>query len=640
MKLTRMLACLLCVLLLGGCATETAAVEETVVPETQAGSGDPAQSTCKSSYTGQPDPEAVVAVCAGRELTAAQLQAWYWAEITHFCQQEPETAPDFALPLESQSCGLEDGCTWQQYFLKQALNRWHSAAALMEQAEQEGRPLEAAYMPDRDKYAEYMEGMPATKFLYGYSESYQPNTMHQRYLDQIPVLLDTLAREQGYSGVDAMAEDAFGTSAQALEDFVYQYNYAYMFFTTLSYDVEPEEGAVESWLAEHAGSYSQTATLVDIRHILLVPDASEDMEKAWTDCERQAQKLLTQWKRELWVTEATFAELATEHSQDTGTAADGGLYRRIHPGQLLPELDSWCFSESRQEGDTAIFRSEAGCHIVYFAGRVEAAYEAAEEDYLAWQQKALIAAARERYPMEVDYSAVTLGQVRGGIGFGDVLYPDIAHERFPEVPLYLQQDYPKTSYGEYRITKNGCGITSLAMVASYLSDNEWTPPELCARYGRYSHANGTDGMIFINEAAVLGFYFKEKTHDVSRVWELLEDGYLVVSLQHSGYWTSGGHYIVLERITENGRVQVRDSNLMNYRKIESHAQDSHSWNSIRNRGAGYWVFEKKVTAIPACSRCGDGTSGSSILREEYLCEKCAPALLRRQVYLDDACVSP
>ena len=379
MKLTRMLACLLCVLLLGGCATETAAVEETVVPETQAGSGDPAQSTCKSSYTGQPDPEAVVAVCAGRELTAAQLQAWYWAEITHFCQQEPETVPDFALPLESQSCGLEDGCTWQQYFLKQALNRWHSAAALMEQAEQEGRPLEAAYMPDRDKYAEYMEGMPATKFLYGYSESYQPNTMHQRYLDQIPELLDTLAREQGYSGVEAMAEDGFGTSAQALEDFVYQYNYAYMFFTTLSYDVEPEEGAVESWLAEHAGSYSQTGTLVDIRHILLVPDASEDMEKAWTDCERQAQKLLTQWKRELWVTEATFAELATEHSQDTGTAADGGLYRRIHPGQLLPELDSWCFGESRQEGDTAIFRSEAGCHIVYFAGRVEAAYEAAED---------------------------------------------------------------------------------------------------------------------------------------------------------------------------------------------------------------------------------------------------------------------
>lgn len=635
MKLIRLAACFLCLLLLGGCAASASVPEETTVPETMPGTGNPAQVTCKISYTGQVNPNAVVAACADMELTAAELQGWYWAEITRFRQSAPDTAPDFAASLDSQPCELDDSVgSWQQYFLKQALNRWHGAAALMVQAQREGLPLEEAYQPNLENHAQYMEGMPATRFLYGYSESYRPNTIHQGYLDQIPELLEALAEEQGYPDAEAMARQAFGTTAEALKAFVYHYNYAYMYFTTLGYAIEPEEDVLEAWFWENRDQYTRSGNLVDIRHILLIPEASDDMEKAWTACEREAQKLLTYWKNKTKTTEATFAELATEYSRDTGTAANGGLYRQIHPGQLLPELDNWCFSESRMAGDTAIFRSEAGYHIVYFAGSVEAAYADARQDYLAQQQENLITSARESYPMEADYSAVALQDAEGGISFDEVLYPDIAHERFPEVPLYLQQDYPQTRYGEYWISKNGCGITSLAMVASYLSDNEWTPPELCARYGRYSHANGTDGMIFINEAAVLGFYFKEKTHDVFRVQELLKEGYLVVSLQHSGYWTSGGHYIVLEKLNEDGRIQVRDSNLMNYRKIESHAQDSHSWGSIRNRGAGYWVFEKKVTAIPACSRCGGGKVSGSILLEEYLCEKCAPAMLRRQVYLE------
>ena len=46
--------------------------------------------------------------------------------------------------------------------------------------------------------------------------------------------------------------------------------------------------------------------------------------------------------------------------------------------------------------------------------------------------------------------------------------------------------------------------------------------------------------------------------------EALENGHLVVSVQHPGYWTRGGHYIVCESINEEGKVQVRDSNIYNY----------------------------------------------------------------------------
>ena len=86
----------------------------------------------------------------------------------------------------------------------------------------------------------------------------------------------------------------------------------------------------------------------------------------------------------------------------------------------------------------------------------------------------------------------------------------------------------------------------------------------CRRYGGYSHSNGTDGMIFVKEPPVLGYYLIEKTYEPTVAWQGLVDGHVVVSIQHKGYWTRGGHYIALEEITESGKVRVRDSNIFNY----------------------------------------------------------------------------
>ena len=240
------------------------------------------------------------------------------------------------------------------------------------------------------------------------------------------------------------------------------------------------------------------------------------------------------------------------------------------------------------------------------------------------------------FPIEVTYNSISIQEAEAAVSAGDILYPDIAHERFPEVPLYLQQDFPDTMYGAFPIRTNGCGITSLALVASYLADDELTPPEMCARYGRYSHNNGTDGMIFNKEPAVMGFYLREKTYDSRVAWQALEEGYLVVSVQHPGYWTRGGHYIVCECINEEGLVQVRDSNIYNYFRVPTHAQDGHKWGTITAAGSGFWIFDHKNTRISACSRCGNPEGVTdSLLNQPYICEKCGPALLRRETYLNN-----
>jgi len=629
---------------------ETVPTTEETVPPTTAPDGDPEDVTCKGSYTGGGSLSTVVAMADVRELTNEELQVWYWAAVAQYRQENHETAPDFSCPLDTQPCEIDSSVnSWQQYFLKQALSSWHTAQALMLHGEEVPLPREEAYIPNEKNHETYMTGMPATEVLYGFYDYYRPNSMHQAYLDALPETLETLAKEKGYSDLETMAAEAFGSTGKVLKSAVHDYNLGYMYFTNCSHYVEPSQEELELFFAEHASEYADQGDAVDFRQILLIPEADPELEEtvtiagdgtvaapedAWLRCEEAAEKLVKNWQKKNRGTEATFGETAHHQSRDTGTAANGGLYQGIRKGQMLAQIDAWCFDPARQTGDTVIMRSPYGVHILYFSRIREIARMEAETDYYRQQQEAILTEAREMFPMEVSYDKIFLVEAEAAVSAGDLLYPDIAHERFPEVPLYLQQDYPKTMFGGFKITTNGCGITSLAMLASYMTDDELTPPEMCARYGRYSHNTGTDGMIFNIESAVMGFYLKEKTYEPRIAKAALEEGHIVVSVQHPGYWTRAGHYIVCERMNEEGLIQVRDSNIYNYGKIKGHQTDEHKWGSITAAGSGLWIFEKKVARIDACSRCGspEGIT-ESLLNQDYICQKCTPALLRRGTYL-------
>jgi len=655
---------LLALLLLCGCskmnsmAHETPAAEETTaapaeetVPATVPEDGDPNDVTCKGSYTAAGKQDLVVAVSGDAELTNEQLSVWYWAEAAQYRQEDHETAPDFERPLDVQSCGIDSSVnSWQQYFLKKALESWHSAQALVQHSTQVPLPTEEAYQPNRTNTEKYMTGMPAAQVLYGYASHYSPNSMHQAYLDNVPRMLTDLAAEKGYRSAADMARTAFGVPEPALEAFAYSYNRAYMYFTHLSHYVEPSREELDAYWDAHGSEYPAGEEAVDFRQILLIPDENAEAgwtvtlaedgtvscsQEAWAACEAQAREMLEYWQKKNRGTEATFGETAHNQSEDTGMGENGGKYLGIRKGQLTEELDAWCFDPARQPGDTGILRSPYGVHILYFSGRRDTARMAAEADYYRREQEAILAEAKEMFPVEITYESISLADAQAAVSAGEILYPDIAHERYPEVPLYLQQDYPKTMYGGFKITSNGCGITSFAMLASYLTDEELTPPEMCDLYGRYSHANGTDGMIFNIESAVLGFYLKEKTYDPRVAKAALEEGHVVISIQHPGYWTRGGHYIVCERVNENGLIQVRDSNIYNYSRVRTHKQDEHKWENVTANGSGYWIFDYKVTEVAGCSRCGDPDSQTrGLLQAGYICEKCEAALLRRNTYLN------
>ena len=616
----RGLCLLLAVLMLTGCSgpvssgkqeqtavtqTQTAATQTQTAPtETEPAptappDGNPNDVTCKGSYTGTVNSAAVVATAGEEQLTNGLLQALYDLEAATWKQSGSQASPDWEQSLDTQLCPLDTAAvTWQQYFLGRALSSWHSYVALIKDSETARMPLDPEYKPYDGNYERYMEDtMPCMPYLYGRDPSYKVNSLHQAFIDALP---ETLA---------GASEQLIAAAELA--------NYAYGYYTFCRFFTE----ITDEELQQRAGDFaSEQGYTVSFRHILV-------------SSEEEAQSLLADFAAGKKVDEPRFAVLANANSLDAGTALDGGLYDHVAPGQMAPELEAWLFDESREPGDTAVVKTGLGYHAVYFSGREENAVTAARQTLWLEKEDAVIRSAREAMPMTVTYSAITLAGPDTSIGYAQALYPDIAHEQIPDVPLYIQQDYTEAKYGAFPLVSYGCGITTLAMFASYMADEYLTPPALAARYGSYCYITGTDSALITDSAPELGYYLKYASFDWHDGRAGMEEGYMVICLQHKGYFTRGGHYLVLRGINEDGTVSIRDSNLYNYGKLRPHKPDSFTWEQISGSGVQYWVFQNKITRIPACSRCGGQTAPQGLLLTDYTCSGCMTALTRRGDFL-------
>jgi hypothetical protein len=168
-----------------------------------------------------------------------------------------------------------------------------------------------------------------------------------------------------------------------------------------------------------------------------------------------------------------------------------------------------------------------------------------------------------------------------------------------------------------------------------MTDDQLTPPYLAGRYGYYCLESGTDNSLFVNTPPEMGFYLVETTRDWAVVEEALKNGQMVVSLQYKGYFTRAGHFLVIERFTEDGNVVIRDSNVLNYQRLEEHAVDSFDPKLLMPANIKFWIYEKKIVTIPACDRCGDpaGEGVPAVLLTDYSCPRCGTSTQRRENYL-------
>ena len=126
----------------------------------------------------------------------------------------------------------------------------------------------------------------------------------------------------------------------------------------------------------------QTPT-ADVRHILIKAELDQEDDFSTSDVDEstipsdaamdaakaEAEDLLAQWEAGDRTAES-FGALAAEYTDDTSSAASGGLYRQVYEGYMFDAFNDWIFDESRQEGDTTVLENpqsgQQGWHVVYF----------------------------------------------------------------------------------------------------------------------------------------------------------------------------------------------------------------------------------------------------------------------------------
>lgn len=166
-------------------------------------------------------------------------------------------------------------------------------------------------------------------------------------------------------------------------------------------------------------------------------------------------------------------------------------------------------------------------------------------------------------------------------------------ETFDSVPLYFQTDYPDIMYGNGTIESSGCGITCLAMVATYLTGHEYLPDEL-ARYFGGRAENNMERLVVGSEAMQLPFQQMENFH---KALEALREGKVVIALMNGdSIFTNSQHFIVLTGFNEEGKIMVHDPYQPNYDHwmLKNAFVNGFSEGDISCGFAGSWAYDKSA----------------------------------------------
>ena len=385
---------------------ETAPVETTEPVPTIPADGNPDDETCKGTYTVTDEEiaaaaDTVVATIGEHKLTNGQLQTFYWMQVQSFLNSQYGSMMisygmlDYTQPLDMQVCAMTGSGTWQQFFLKEALNTWQNYCALAENAA-------AAEMELTEEEKAFLEGIESN--------------------------LTLSAQQYGLQSAEELLKFNVGAGS-SMEDYVYFQELLIRgnkYYDEETAKIDPTHEEVEKFFAEHEAQYKESGITtdgkyVDVRHVLFVPQggttddtgATVYSDAEWAACEAEAQNVMNAWTKGE-CDEESFAAMAAAYSQDPGSKNNGGLYENVQQGQMVPEFDAWCFDEKRVPGHFGMVKTTYGYHLMYFVGSTPVWEYYARQDLIAEQTNALMSSLTSEHPMEVDYSAISLGYVNMG----------------------------------------------------------------------------------------------------------------------------------------------------------------------------------------------------------------------------------
>ena len=339
--------------------------------------------------------DTVIATVGDHKLTNEEFQLFYWMGVYDFYNQYGSYLSYFGLdvtkPFYEQY--VEEGTTWEQYFVEAALNTWHNYQSILIYAEKEGYVVSDALMEQLDAVIDSME---------------------------------VSAASYGFADASAMVQADMGPSStiEAYKQYMQIYYGAMEYFESLYDSVNPTDAELEAFYEANAatiqsnyGVDKESGKLIDVRHILVCPEGGTTDENGnvtysdeeWEACRQKAEDYLNQWKSGE-ATEESFGQLAMEVTEDPGSQSTGGLYTYVYEGQMVIPFNDWCFDESRQYGDTGLVKTTYGYHIMFFVYSEEGWSRYTREEMITEACSAIMEDAAEAYPMEVVYKKIVLGK--------------------------------------------------------------------------------------------------------------------------------------------------------------------------------------------------------------------------------------
>jgi hypothetical protein len=285
--------------------------------------------------------------------------------------------------------------TWEQYMLGIAIERWQNYQTVGILAEKAG---------------------------------FEMGKEWQESLDAMPADLLEQAKADGYESAEALLKDVISPSCsvQTYLDYVRLAYLSNSYYLSMEESMKPDRADVEAYFDAHAEEFAasyvtkDSGMVADVRHILIIPkggttdtatNTTTYSEAEWAECLKKAEEVLKEWESGE-ATEETFAELANKYSEDGGSNTTGGLYEGITPGtNFVEEFLMWTINMTRKPGDYEIVKTQFGYHIMYWVAGEEEWISAATTQLLAERLTEVTDAAKEEYPIEINYRKIAMADL-------------------------------------------------------------------------------------------------------------------------------------------------------------------------------------------------------------------------------------
>lgn len=175
------------------------------------------------------------------------------------------------------------------------------------------------------------------------------------------------------------------------------------------------------------------------------------------------------------------------------------------------------------------------------------------------------------------------------------------HKEYIAGYIYFNQGDSAWNQNGYCIAKAGCGPTSMAVVITSLTGKWVTPLDTAIwgyQHGFYSREGSAHEMIPAM-AAAYGLRCQGAGTDYQAIKKALKAGKPVVCLMGPGYFTRGGHFMVLVAIDNNDCVTVADVGSRTRSAYKYRLADVIAQSKGASAGGPFWVmsYDKGSSAV-------------------------------------------